>query len=159
MTGIRCNIDGVVIRHLKKNIDPRGWLTELFRRDELPTEFQPVMSYVSETKPGSARGPHEHREQTDYFCFVGPSAFRVYLWDNRSESSTYGNKCRFEVGGEDIVSVMIPPGVVHAYENIGTIGGIVFNAPDRLYAGEGRKGPPDEIRYEDDESSKFRLDD
>ena len=79
-------IHDVVVRDLTKFLDERGWLTELFREDEVPPEFLPVMCYVSMTLPGIARGPHEHADQADYFAFLGPSNFKVYLWDNRKES-------------------------------------------------------------------------
>jgi len=48
--------------------------------------------------------------------------------------------------------------VVHAYKNVGSVEGLVFNAPDRLYAGEGRSGPVDEIRHENDPASPFTVD-
>ena len=52
----------------------------------------PAMAYISMTRPGVARGPHEHREQADYFAFIGPSNFKVYLWDARDDSPTRGVK-------------------------------------------------------------------
>ena len=58
-------ITDVVVYKLKKYHDDRGWLAELFRHDELAEEFYPVMSYISFTKPGIARGPHEHVDQAD----------------------------------------------------------------------------------------------
>jgi dTDP-4-dehydrorhamnose 3,5-epimerase len=70
-------IKGVVVRKLKKFFDSRGWLTELFRQDELDEEFFPVMTYVSSTNPGITRGPHEHWGQADFFCFMGPSNFKL----------------------------------------------------------------------------------
>ena len=54
--------------------------------------------------------------------------------------------------------LIIPPGVVHAYKNVGGAAGIVFNCPNRLYKGPGRKEPVDEIRHEEDPDSRFRLD-
>src|SRR5207245_8233837 len=85
-------IGGVIWKPLQKYHDPRGWLCELFRHDELPAEFHPVMAYLSMTEPGVARGPHEHVDQADCFCFLGPSNFKVYLWDNRPSSPTHGAK-------------------------------------------------------------------
>src|SRR5436853_4675997 len=91
-------IEGIIWRPLKKYHDGRGWLCELFRHDELPAEFHPVMAYLSLTEPGVARGPHEHVEQADLFCFLGPSQFKVYLWDNRPGSGTYQNFQADDVG-------------------------------------------------------------
>ena len=69
-------IEGVIWKPLSIYRDQRGWLCELFRHDELPEIFHPVMCYISMTEPGIARGPHEHVDQADYFCFIGPSNSR-----------------------------------------------------------------------------------
>ncbi len=68
-------IEGVVVRAFRKFIDERGWLAELHRDDEVPDGFHPAMSYVSVTLPGVLRGPHEHVDQADLFCWVGPGDF------------------------------------------------------------------------------------
>jgi dTDP-4-dehydrorhamnose 3,5-epimerase len=151
-------IAGVVWRPLRKYHDSRGWLCELFRHDEIPSEFLPVMSYLSSTEPGVARGPHEHASQADFFCFVGPSNFKLYLWDNRPKSPTYRARHWDVVGADKPMAVIIPPGVVHAYQNVGNVAGLVFNCPNTLYKGAGRKEPVDEIRHEEDKNTWFRLD-
>lgn len=151
-------IEDVRIRRLTRFEDARGWLIELFRQDELLPADIPVMAYVSQTLPGVARGPHEHVEQSDYFAFVGPGDFKLYLWDSRPASPTYGNRRSLVVGESNLAAVLVPPGVVHAYKNISDQGGIVFNCPNRLYAGEGKTHPVDEIRHEDRPDSPFLLD-
>lgn len=151
-------IDGVVVRDLRKFDDDRGWLSELFRHDELQPEFFPVMTYISCTIPGVARGPHEHRDQADFFCFIGPSNFKLRMWDNRRDSRTYWKMMTVIVGEDDPKAVLIPKGVVHAYQNIGSIDGIVINCPNRLYQGERRQDEVDEIRHEDDPETIFRMD-
>lgn len=152
-------IKGVVVRELKKFPDKRGWLTELFRKDEMDEEFLPAMTYISSTNPGITRGPHEHWDQADYFCFIGPSTFKLRLWDNRKDSETFGLMMTMEVGETNPAAVLIPAGVVHGYRNIGAIDGIVINCPNRLYAGAGRKEEVDEIRHENDGESTFTMDD
>ncbi|HVT13247.1 MAG TPA: dTDP-4-dehydrorhamnose 3,5-epimerase family protein [Fimbriimonadaceae bacterium] len=147
-------MEGVVIKPLKRYEDARGWLTELFRDDELPDEFRPAMSYLSVTHPGVARGPHEHVHQTDGFAFIDGS-YRLYLWDNREGASRELHT--YEVGTDNPVLVLVPPGVVHAYKNIGGRDAFVLNFPDQLYAGKGKKEPVDEIRHESDPSSPFKL--
>jgi dTDP-4-dehydrorhamnose 3,5-epimerase len=151
-------IDGVLWRPLRKYDDSRGWLCELFRHDELPPELHPAMAYLSMTAPGVARGPHEHTDQADCFCFLGPSSFKVYLWDVRPASPTFGARQTDVVGVDKPMLLVVPPGVVHAYKNVGGEPGLVFNCPNRLYKGPGRKDPVDEIRHEDDAHSRFRLD-
>ena len=56
------------------------------------------------------------------------------------------------------MAVIIPPGVVHAYRNVGSEPGLVFNAANKLYRGEGKKEEIDEIRHEHDPHSPFKLD-
>ena len=150
-------IEGVVVRKLKRFFDDRGWLTELFRHDELEEEFFPAMSYISSTNPGVARGPHEHRDQVDLFCFIGPSNFKLRVWDNRKDSATFGSVMTMVVGEDDPAAVLIPAGVVHGYQNVGEVDGIVINCPNRLYAGAGRKEEVDEIRHENSDESIFIL--
>ena len=151
-------IHDVVVRPLAKYLDERGWLSELFRSDELDPRFLPAMAYISMTRPGVARGPHEHREQVDCFAFIGPSNFKVYLWDARDDSPTGGVKQVVYTGVDSPTLIIVPAGVVHAYKNIGGADGIVFNAPNRLYAGEWKHSPVDEIRHEEEAGSPFALD-
>lgn len=146
------DIGGVLIKQLIQHNDSRGWLAELFRVDELEG-YRPEMSYISVTHPDVVRGPHEHMEQTDYFCFLGK--FSLYLWDNRKESPTYRNRMAIE--NVDRMIAVVPPGVVHAYKNSGNADGMVLNFPDKLFAGRGKKEKVDEVRYENDPESPFRV--
>jgi dTDP-4-dehydrorhamnose 3,5-epimerase len=147
-------MEGVLVKQVLLYKDQRGWLGELIREDE--SEITPAMVYISMTRPGLARGPHEHRQQTDLFCFVGK--FRFYLWDNRKNSPTYREKKIVETSDIPTIAV-VPPGVVHAYKNIGNSDGLVINLPDKLYKGWGKTETVDEIRYENDPKTPFRLED
>lgn len=154
---------GVHVFELSRYEDSRGWLTELFRDDLMedlrPGGIHPAMAYISMTRPGITRGPHEHREQTDCFAFLGPSDFEVSLWDNRMDSVAAGKVSRFVFGASRPAVLVVPPGVVHGYRNIGSVDGWVINLPDRLYRGRGRLLDVDEIRHEDDPDGRFRLED
>lgn len=152
------DIQGVVVRELAAYEDRRGSLTETFRLDTLPEGLTPRMSYVSFTEPLTARGPHEHREQTDVFAFLGPGVFLLKLWDNREHSPTRGNAMELRGGEGRPLLVVVPPGVVHGYRNISRgVRGMVLNYPDRLYRGWGKTGEVDEIRHED-RRDRFYLD-
>lgn len=152
-------IHDVVVYQLKKFVDERGWLAELFRHDELSEEFFPAMAYISVTEPNVQRGPHEHIEQADLFCFIGSGNFKLRLWDNRPDSPTYRNMMTMFVGEDNPQAVIVPKGVVHAYKNISqTQKGVVLNFPNRLYMGKSRKEPVDEIRHENDPHTIFKMD-
>ncbi len=152
-------IKDVVVYPLKKFADDRGWLAELFRHDELAAEFYPAMSYISFTFPGVSRGPHEHVDQADLFCFIGPSTFKLRMWDNRPESPTFHNMMTLFVGVDNPKAVIVPKGVVHGYKNVGGTDGMVINCPNRLYMGEHKRDAIDEIRHEDEPDTIFRMED
>jgi dTDP-4-dehydrorhamnose 3,5-epimerase len=152
------DIKDVLVYRLEKFYDERGWLTELFRTDELEEEFHPSMAYISFSKPGITRGPHEHVHQADLFCFIGPSTFHLRLWDNRQKSRTYRYVMNVKAGENDALAVVVPKGIVHAYKNIGSVDGMVVNCPNRLYMGEGKSDPIDEIRHENDPDNEFLMD-
>jgi dTDP-4-dehydrorhamnose 3,5-epimerase len=152
------NIEGIIVRKLNKYTDERGWLIELFRNDELDKDYFPVMSYISMTSPGVVRGPHEHADQTDLFGFIGPSTFKVYLWDTRKNSPTYMKKQSILVGESNPSSILVPPRIVHAYKNVGSVPGMVVNYPNRLFGGKWKKEKVDEIRHENDPNTIFIID-
>lgn len=151
-------IEGVIVRDLRKFHDERGWLMELFRHDELRPEFYPTMAYISATGPGVTRGPHEHVDQADLFYFVGPSNFKIRMWDKRAASKTLNHVMTLVIGETNPKSVLVPAGVVHAYQNVGDDQGIIVNCPNRLYAGENKRQEVDEIRHEADPNTVFRMD-
>ncbi len=157
MNWIPGNVHDCIVRPLPCYTDERGWLSEIFRHDELEPKFHPVMAYVSLTCAGITRGPHEHRDQTDLFAFLNGS-FRLYLWDPRKDSPTCGMRQVLDTGAESPTTVMIPPGVIHAYRNTGTSDALVLNCPNRLYAGEGKLDPVDEIRWEERPDHNLILD-
>ena len=155
-TGKTSNIVGVRIDELTFHNDRRGWLAELFRFDEIG--HFPVMAYISETLPDTSRGPHEHHHQTDMFVFLGPGDMQLCLWDNRPKSKTFCNKIDIRIGGSKPCRVLVPPGVVHGYRNISAHRSLVFNAPDKLFAGRNRSVEIDEIRHEDNPDTPYRFD-
>ena len=148
-------INGVIIKKLAKFADERGWLTEIYRSDEVVSA--PAMSYVSLTLPGVIRGPHEHVYQSDFFVFIGPGSFRLHLWDRRADSSTKGEKLELEVGADNPCSVLVPPGVVHGYQCISTDPALSINFPDKLYKGVLKKEEIDEIRWEHNPESPYKI--
>ena len=148
-------INGVIIKKIKKNSDERGWLAEFYRQDQVAC--RPAMAYVSLTKPGVTRGPHEHKFQADGFVFMGPGNFELYLWDRRENSRTNGQYLKIQAGENNPALVIVPPGVVHGYKNISNADGWCINLPDKLYRGEGKLEEVDEIRWEQTENSPYQI--
>ena len=162
------HINDVIAERANQYSDERGFLIEAFRIDDWDlneiytlkdgTYVGCPMSYISATIAGQVRGPHEHEDQTDVFLFVGSSKFQIELWDNRPNSDTYENRMKIIAHNSAPLLVVIPPGVVHGYKNIGDALGYVINMPNKLYAGWGKEEEIDEIRWENDENSPFKMD-
>jgi dTDP-4-dehydrorhamnose 3,5-epimerase len=159
-------LPGVHFFEIPKFTDDRGWLMELFRTDEL--EFAPEMAYLSMTEPDVMRGPHEHEYQTDFFVFIGPGEFELHLWGEELFQNDMPGGQNDKPGGWRVHevhqvgesrprAVVVPPGIIHGYQCVSTFPGLVFNAPDMLYAGPARMYPVDEIRHEDHPNRVKRL--
>lgn len=171
----------VYLRLLPTHTDDRGSLTEMLRIDEFPKSpekpsqldnplsphmayypLSPRMAYLSWTHEGQVRGPHEHKEQFDYFVFAGPGVFELYLWDNRRPPGHKDYDGIYVIVGDPEVleakpaAVIVPPGIVHGYKCVKGPG-LVINMPTRLYKGWKQKEEVDEIRHEDDPDSPFKI--
>jgi len=157
-TGIfhRALIPGVLICPLKIYQDARGWLFENYRQnvgDKI--NFNLLQSYTSVTLPGITRGPHEHVEQTDYFIFFSGTGV-LHLWQ-KIEDYRWPVHLAMEVGENNPVMVIVPPGVVHAYKNVGKTNFTIINHTDVYYGGPDGKGKVDEIRHEKKENNPYFL--
>ena len=53
-------IEDVIVRPIKKFVDERGWLAELWCTDQVDELTTFVMTYISSIELGVVRGPHEH---------------------------------------------------------------------------------------------------
>lgn len=125
-------IAGVQIKKLQANEDKRGELIEVYNPG---WNFHPdplVYVYQVLARPGSVRGWIVHERQDDrIFCCLG--VFRWALFDNRSDSPTYGMVNDFTFGQRNPVIFTIPKGVFHAVKNIGTENAIFINMPTTPY--------------------------
>jgi len=142
-------IEGVTLRSLRVNRDPRGTLTELLRSD-WPDIYGPAMpfaqSYLSTTSPGVARDEdrwHVHKHQTDrFYCVAGQIV--VAIADARSGSATHGQILLVELAAASDAPaplvVTIPPGTLHGFVVTSTQPASLINFPNRLYdpSDEGR---------------------
>jgi dTDP-4-dehydrorhamnose 3,5-epimerase len=150
-------LPGVRVEALPVFKDSRGSLHELFRVDEVPNGFKPLMACSSWSHAGVARGPHQHVEQDDYFTFAGPSNFRVFLWDDRPGASGPAKGWVINTGEQAPTRIHVPRGVVHAYQNTGSAPGLVVTVTSLLFKGEGRRDPVDEIRHELNPQSPYQI--
>jgi dTDP-4-dehydrorhamnose 3,5-epimerase-like enzyme len=142
-------IEGVTLRALRVNRDPRGTLTELLRVDwsDVFGEGMPFAQvYTSTTEAGTARDEdrwHVHRHQTDrFYCLAGRIV--VAIADVRAESRTRGAVMLVELAAHPDapapLMVTIPPGTLHGFVVTSAGPATLLNFPNRLYdpSDEGR---------------------
>jgi dTDP-4-dehydrorhamnose 3,5-epimerase len=151
--GLDQDIEGVKLIQIKAFEDQRGYLSECYRVDQhdVPTS----LVYASLTHPSLKRGPHVHYCQTDIFTFGVAGLYKIWLLDDRECSPTYQNVKIIYGGRDNWLRVVVPPGVIHAYQNISKEDGLSINCVSRLYAGMDKKYGVDEIRLDNTEFAEF----
>lgn len=137
---MRSLIEGIEIKRLHSHADERGYLMELFRRDD-PFFEQFGQAYVSLSYPGVIRAWHCHRQQTDHICVVRGMA-KLVAFDNRLGSPTLGKVTELFVGEHNPILVRIPPMVYHGYKAISHEPILLVNFPSEPYD----RSAPDELR-------------
>lgn len=124
-------MNGVHIRRLTPQSDDRGSLTELLRSDwpEFPGFGQAL---VTVNLPGVIRAWHWHERQTDVIVAVR-GRVQLTLYDARPGSATHGRLQELIVGEDNLLAVVVPPGVYHGYRTLGDEPALILNFPDRVY--------------------------
>jgi len=82
-------IEGVRTRELRKNVDDRGYLMEVLRKDWDDVFRQFGQAYVSLNYPGVIRAWHCRTRQHDVFVGLA-GMMKVPLYDARADSKTKG---------------------------------------------------------------------
>ena len=106
-------IEGVILKDLVTHRDERGLFREIIRvTDDLFEEGFGQWSH-SLMYSGVIKAWHIHQRQTDWW-YVCNGVLKVVLYDNRPESSTYGENTEIMMGDNQGGSILkIPPGVAH----------------------------------------------
>ena len=143
-------LKGVKIKSLKKNVDERGFFTEMMRSDWKDI-FQEVVvqANLSVSHPGVIRAWHRHsRGQIDYLCVVKGS-LKVCAYDDRENSETKGQLDEIILDSEKPQVVRIPGFYWHGTKCIGDEPSMVVYFVTKLYD---YKTPDEERRPWDDPS-------
>ena len=138
-------IDGVVVKNLKRIVDDRGFLMEIFRSDW--PEFQKFgQTYMTTCRPGVVKAWHYHKLQWDHFVPIRGNAL-IGLYDPRDGSPSKGILQEIEVREGEPKFIKIPPMVHHGFTPIDDKDIWVINTPTELY----NYKQPDEYRLEWDD--------
>lgn len=129
---IRPEIDGVVIHEVRNIPYENGVLTELFRFDwELTSDPIPHLYQVRMFR-GIVNAWHAHQKCTDRL-FVHVGHMKIVLYDAREQSKTRGRVIEVFSGEMRPAVIIIPPGVWHGVQNLGSADCLYLNFPTHQY--------------------------
>ena len=135
-------IDGVEVKRLKWNIDERGRLIELVRKDDdFFNKFGQV--YLTTAYPGVVKAWHYHKEQVDHMGVI-KGRMKIVLYDGRENSPTKGELNEFFSGEYDPKVIRIPQKVYHGFKCVSEEEAFVINTVSEVYNSK----DPDEYRLD-----------
>lgn len=128
-SGVKSEIDGVVITHLRQITDDRGAVLHMLRNDA--ADFRRFGEcYFSEVAPGAVKAWKRHTEQTQNLA-VPVGRVRLVIYDERSASPTRGHLQVLELGRPDsYVRVLVPPCIWYGFACLSAVPALLANCPD-----------------------------
>jgi len=130
---VRRTIDGVQVSEVRHVPKGRGRLTEVFRADWKLDDGVVEQVFQVLLGPGEVSAWHTHQYTRDRL-FVSMGTVRIVLYDARAASPTRGQVDEFRFGEHRPALLVVPPGIWHGVENLGSGPSIVLNVVDRAYS-------------------------
>lgn len=125
-------IDGVTVRPLVTLPDERGEVCEVYRPEWGLHPDPLVYVYQVVIRPGRVKGWVMHEKQDDRL-FFSLGTIRAALFDNRPASPTFRRLNVLTFGERNRAVLIIPKGVFHALQNVGSSDAVFVNLPTRPY--------------------------
>jgi dTDP-4-dehydrorhamnose 3,5-epimerase len=107
------DIDGVVLKKLKENVDLRGSFTEVYNH-RWNIDLDAVQWSYVKSEANVFRGLHFHKRHDEYFCLVSGHS-QLGLKDMRPNSPTYLNWQLYDLHGDDLAALIFPRGLLHGW--------------------------------------------
>ena len=128
-------VEGVIVHEVRHVLRDHGVITEIFRPQWDPTGLPIVHIYQSRLFPAAIGAWSCHAKTIDRL-FVNQGHLKIVLYDGREESPTFGRVMELHAGDARPAFVIIPIGVWHGLQNLGSHDALVLNCPSRPYAYE-----------------------
>jgi dTDP-4-dehydrorhamnose 3,5-epimerase len=125
-------IDGVVLRAAKTHPDERGTLCEIYDPEWRLTDDPLVYVYQVTIRPGQVKGFVLHLTYSDRL-FFSQGTVKVVLYDDREGSPTRGKLNELHFSEHNRGNLVIPAGVWHAVQNVGSVDALFVNCPTKPY--------------------------
>lgn len=143
-------IENVIVEELKRNVDDRGDLWEVFRSDN-PNYLKFGQVYVVRSwEPGTIRAFHKHDVMWDYFHILKGAAKFIFVDDTVSTdavtASFYKDSMKTVVVSEEKPTLIhVPPSVWHGWMSLRP-DTVLLSIASEPYMGENREQEADEER-------------
>jgi dTDP-4-dehydrorhamnose 3,5-epimerase len=125
-------IEGVVAREVLHVLRDHGVITENYRSEWDPTGLPLVQVYQSRLFPGAIGAWSCHATSIDRL-FVNQGHVKIVLYDAREDSPTHGRLMELHVGDARPTFLVVPPGVWHGLQNLGSTDALMLNFPSKAY--------------------------
>lgn len=129
---IRRDIDGVVAHEVLHVPREHGVITEMYRTAWDPTGLPVVHIYQSRLFPGAIGAWSCHSKSIDRL-FVNQGHLKLVLYDGRDNSATHGALMELFVGDARPTFLVVPTGVWHGLQNLGSTDALMINFPTSAY--------------------------
>lgn len=126
------SIDGVTVHEVLHVPRDHGILTEVFRPEWDPTGMPVVQVYQSRLFPGAIGAWSCHARSVDRL-FVNQGHLKIVLYDGRDDSPTFRRLMELHTGDARPGLVVLPAGVWHGLQNLGSTDALVLNLPTVAY--------------------------
>ena len=126
------SIDGVVTREVLHVLRDHGVITENYRSDWDPTGLPVTHVYQSRLFPAAIGAWSCHERSIDRL-FVNQGHVKIVLFDGRDDSPTRGQLVELHVGDARPTFLVVPPGVWHGLQNLGSTDALMLNFPTCAY--------------------------
>jgi dTDP-4-dehydrorhamnose 3,5-epimerase len=129
---IRAGIEGVTAHEVLHVPRDHGVITELYRAEWDPTGLPVGHVYQSRLFPGAIGAWSCHLKSIDRL-FVNQGQLKIVLFDARDGSRTSGQIMELHVGDPRPTFLVIPTGVWHGLQNVGSTDALMVNFPTNPY--------------------------
>jgi dTDP-4-dehydrorhamnose 3,5-epimerase len=126
-------IDGVVLHEVRSVVTRNGITTEVLRKDWGVTGAEIVHAIHVHFRAGALSAWHMHRRKTDHL-FVVAGLLRAVLYDDRDGSPTRGLVNELHLSPARPQLVVIPAGVFHGLQALGSEPAAFVNYFDDAYS-------------------------
>jgi dTDP-4-dehydrorhamnose 3,5-epimerase len=125
-------IEGVVVREVLHVPRDHGVITETYRAEWDPTGLPVVHVYQSRLFPGAIGAWSCHTVSVDRL-FSNQGHVKLVLFEARENSPTKGRLMELHVGDARPTFLVIPTGVWHGLQNLGSSDALMLNLPTQAY--------------------------